>query len=431
MADSSGDLAVENPPFVVSSDEDEIHGAKKLSKKTPTSRSSKKSHASGLRRPPLTSIGNRELRDLSKFAKGTLKVDLLKEKTRVKKKNKKEVRRSDGRSSHVDNEGDKEASSDFTSDSEVFEKDNICYDAKPLQVVEAGALMEKSFFEGSEQSVHLEESLMADIGRGRRSGSGEVNADVSDVIQSREDAISNFSRKNVEVSVEERLKVEDRVISKLQETEYDDVDLQKEKEDDRRLSEMEFNRFLSEESAGIEFPDRSRVSEYEQPGNLNGEGSVTGNDCRNNMQKPIRGDRAFKDSDFAFDRETGRDDTLGSVNPSTFIESPMSATDMEISMLDGKRNHDPLKSGAVFDLPFQTKAAPLPFVIENPSFQNPKCLNPIHEPAEPSLSPRQTQATPFTSSSPSACLTENPAPISLISTQQLSHSASLPNLNQP
>ncbi|KAH6776562.1 hypothetical protein C2S52_014123 [Perilla frutescens var. hirtella] len=322
MANPPGEFMVENSSSVVSSDEDEIHCAKKLSKKTPVTRSSKKSHLGGSRRPPLVSVGNRELRDLSKFVKGSIKMDLLKENSRAKKKNKKEAKKADSISSNVENKGDKDFSSDFTSDGESIEKDDICYDAKPLQVIEAGALMEKSVFEGVAPSVGLKDSSMAEIGLERSAGGGDMNefgsvglkdllmAEIglerseseSAMLQSRVNEFPNFSSTNLDVLVGGMGTVDDKVNTDLKEKEFEDVDFYKEKEEDCKLSEMEFNRFLREDTDVRELPDRSSVSAHGNPDMLCDKGSENGAGSRNILQKLISLDRSCEESNSEFDR---------------------------------------------------------------------------------------------------------------------------------
>ncbi|KAH6767718.1 hypothetical protein C2S52_018701 [Perilla frutescens var. hirtella] len=355
-----GDPSTTSDP-TYKSDEDESHYVIKSSKKTPITRSSKKSLLSGSRRSPLASVGNRELRDLSKFAKGLVKLDLLKDNSRAKKKSKKEVKRVDLISSRVEKKVEKDYRSEFTSEGELLDKDDVCYDAKPLQVVEAGALLEKSCLDVKGQVASLKDSLMAEIGLERSFGVGELNDTGSGLHESR---VDGFLSKNLDVS---------------------------EKEDDRRLSEMEFNRFLSEDNVG---------------------------------------DRVLEDSDFVFNREFDRADSFRYVNPSTFIQSPLDTINMGIPMLDGKLNQGAIKNGVFSNLPFLDKAASLPLVIENPNSQNPSCINPTHEPSESSTPSKHNQARPLPSIKQPDPVPINPELVSRVLTPQLARSVSLSNINQ-
>ncbi|KAH6787877.1 hypothetical protein C2S52_007429 [Perilla frutescens var. hirtella] len=405
MADSFGEIMVEKSSSVVSSDEDEINGVKKLLRKTPSSRSAKKSHLS---RPPLASVGNRELCDLSKFSKGSIKMNLGKEKSRAKKKTKKDINRADLSSSHVDHEGEKDFISDFTSEGEAFEKDNICYDAKPLQVVEAGAMMEKSIFLSVKESGKSKESSMAEAGLERCAGGKELFKDASDLNRSRSDLIPNFSLKNLDVSDEGR----------------------KEKEEDRRLSEMEFNRFMHE---NIELGDVSGCSidsGHLKAEILSVEWPESGKSSRNILQNSIRGDRHFEVSDFVIDREIGLPGSFGVVNPSKFIESLQPDVNLERSKLDGNLNRDPLDSGNSHVLPFLNQAAQPYSVPENPNFQNPSSHNQLTEPPIPCLPSVQSPPIHHISSNPTVRLQEDSCTINQVPVQQLTHSATFPNLNQ-
>ncbi|KAH6782217.1 hypothetical protein C2S51_007510 [Perilla frutescens var. frutescens] len=418
MADPSVDLVVENPDNIVSSDEDENLGVKKVSKKTSRSRSAKKSHLS---RPPLASVGNREIRDLSKFAKGTIKMDSLKEKSRAKKKNKKEVKRADSCSPLVDHEGDRDISSDFTSEGEAFDKDDICYNAKPLQVVEAGDLMGKSFVEGADESGCSKESLMAEIGLEISAGGRDLIENAYVLNWSRAEFNPNFSSKNMEVSEEGVSKGDVRVNSDLEEHNFDDVAYQKEKEDDRRISEMEFNRFLREDNDMHEVPERSSNSEHLKSELLNSKGPESGESSRNFLQKSSTGDRGCEAFSFGFNRELDRADSLEDVISSTFTQSLSADAGKESMRSNGNLNQDPNKSGIFPVIPFPHKAAQSPSSSENPNIINPNILNQVIEPLSVVNPPSQNpfpKATPFT-----------PSVISQDLPNKFPHSASLPDFN--
>ncbi|KAH6763523.1 hypothetical protein C2S52_020956 [Perilla frutescens var. hirtella] len=299
-------------------------------------------------------------------------MDLMKEKKRLTRKRKKDVNRGGLRSSYVETEGDKEVSSDFTSKGKVFEKDEICYEAKPLQVVEAGALIEKSIFEVAKQSGASDCSLDAEIGSDIGVEGGKLREEGSDLVQDREELIFEFLSKN-----------EDVVASGMAE------------EDDRMNSKLQINE--SEE-------DQLRVSGHEKLGHLAEKGLECGEHCQNNLQKSIRVDRTCEDSELVFDRDLGQADASGVVNPSKFIQSMPHTTVKEMEKLDGMLNHDPNDHGRFPDLPFSENATPLAVFPENPNSINPKNSAYMVEPT-PSMSPSvQPQLTQRMSPNPSASL---------------------------
>ncbi|KAH6781694.1 hypothetical protein C2S51_006987 [Perilla frutescens var. frutescens] len=433
MADPHLESVIEFVSHVVSSDEDKNRGVKNSRKKTPITRSSNKSNLSGLRRPPLTSVGNRELRDLSKFAKGTTKMDLMKDKKRVKRKSKKDDKLGDNVSSHGEIEGDKEVTSDFSSEGKFFEQEDICYDTKPLQVMEAGYLMEKSFVEVAEASGALKQLLKAERGLERGDGSGKLHEVESALVRDREDENLDFSSEIEIGSGAGMVDGVDRSTSELHSNEFDEVEFQREEEEDRRLSEMEFNKYLIEDGQAIDFQDRLSVSDKINLGNLTGNCPETGVHCRNNLQKPIVVDRPCEESNLAFDRKKGRVDSYVDGNQSRFIQSTPLGADKERDMIEGNVNHDPLNPGRDPYLPILNNAAPPPLFTQNPNFTNPNILNHDVVPT-PILHPSDlSQTTQPIHSNPTACQEPNPVnprTMSYVSTLHLTQSASLPNLKQ-